>query len=248
MGGFGSLMLIGAVIYVIYIFIKKRGIFPYNKGIKLIQQKNYADGIKYLEKAVDIGVSPKQEISAAYAELKFGDPQKAEKKINMVLLNPKVPRNMKNEARCVLAIINIANGNINNALEIMGKIYDEFKTTKFYSTYGYLAVLSGDMEFAKKINEEAYEYNSDNDVICDNYGLYLYKAGEYEKADKIYENLTSKEIKFPEGYYNHACVLVKLGETERAKELLEKALSMEYFGVTTIKKSEVENLYNSLNS
>ena len=247
MGGLGSIILICAVIYVIYILIKRRGNIPYNKGIKLIHEKNYAEALQCLEKAVNIGVAPMLEISAAYAEVKFGDVTKAEQKINMVLLNPKVQRNMKNEARCVLAIINIAKGDINNALEIMEKMYDEYKTTKFYSTYGYLAIASGDMEFAKKINEEAYEYNSDNDVICDNYGLYLYNAGEYEKAAEIYEKITAKELKFPEGYYNYACVLVKSGDNEKAKEMLEKALSMEYFGVTTIKKSEVESLYNSLN-
>ena len=246
MGGLGSIILLCAVIYIIYILIKRRGNFPYNKGVKLINAKNYADGLTMLEKAVEIGVSPSQEIGAAYAEVKFGDIKKAEKKINMVLLNQKVPVNMKNESRYVLAIINIAKKDFKTAREIMDKMYDTFKTTKFYSTYGYLAIMSGDPEFAKKINEEAYDYNSDNDVICDNYGLYLYNAGEYEKAGEIYEKLTDHELKFPEGYYNYANVLVKLGDNEKAKEMLEKALTIEYFGVTTVKKEEVEALYNSI--
>lgn len=246
MGSLGSIILIGAIIYVVYILIKRRGNIPYNKGVKLINAKNYAEGLIQLEKAVETGVTPHQEIGAAYAEMKYGDPKKAETKINMVLLNPKADRNAKNEARCVLSIIKLARGDVTSAREIMDKIYDEYKTTRFYSTYGYLAILSEDMEFAKKINEEAYEYNSDNDVICDNYGLYLYKAGEYEKANEVYEKITSKELKFPEGYYNHACVLNKLGDNEKAKELLKKALSMEYFGVTTIKKSEVQSLYDSI--
>lgn len=246
MGGIGSIIFLCAVIYVIYLFFKKRGNIPYNKGVKLINAKNYADGLTQLEKAVDIGVSPSMEIGAAYAEVKYGDAKKAEQKINMVLLNPKVPRNMKNEARCVLAIINISKNDIKTAREIMDKMYDEYKTTKFYSTYGYLAIVSGDSEFAKKINEEAYEYNSDNDVICDNYGLYLYNAGEYEKAREIYEKLTEKEIKFPEGYYNYANVLIKLNENQKAKEMLEKALPMEYFGVTTVTKDEVKRLYDSI--
>lgn len=244
--GFGDIIFIAAIIYVVYIVFKKRGSIVYTKGVKLINQKNYVEGLNYLEKAVAKGVTPSQEIGAAYAEVKFGDIRKAETKINMVLLNGKVPQNMKNEARCVLAIINIAKGNLNSAREIMDKMYDNFKTTKFYSTYGYLAILSGDMEFAKKINEEAYDYNSDNAVICDNYGLYLYNAGEYEKAKEIYEKITEKELKFPEGYYNYANVLIKMDQIEKAKEMLEKALSMEYFGVTTIKKEEVVRAYESI--
>lgn len=244
--GLGSIIFLCAIVYTIYILIKKRGNIPYNKGIKLIQAKNYADGIKYLEKAVDTGVSPMQEITAAYAEVKFGDPVKAERKINMVLLNPKVKVNEKNEARCVLAIINIAKGDILNAKEIADKVYSEYKTTKLYCTYGYIAIASGDLEFAKRINEEAYEYNSDNDVICDNYGLYLYKVGDYKKAAEIYEKITAKELKFPEAYYNYACVLVEQGDDEKARVMLEKALSMKYFGVTTITRAEVEKLYKSL--
>ena len=246
MNEIGSIILLCAIIYIIYILIKRRGNFSYNKGVKLINAKNYADGLTMLEKAVEAGVSPSQEIGAAYAEVKFGDIKKGEKKINMVLLNPKVPANMKNEAKCVLAIINIAKNDFKTAREIMDKIYPTFKTTKFYSTYGYIAIMSGDLEFAKKINEEAYEYNSDNDVICDNYGLYLYNAKEYEKANEIYEKLTDHEVKFPEGYYNYANVLIKLGNKEKAKEMLEKALSMEYFGVTTVKKEEVQALYDSI--
>ena len=243
----GKIILIAAVCYVIYILFKRKGNFPYNKGIKLIVAKNYADGLKLLEKSVELGVTPKQEITAAFAEVKFGDAVKAEKKINMVLLNPKVKPLMKNEAKCLLAVIKIARGDINSALEIMNKLYPQFKTTKFYSTYGYLAIASGDMEFAKKINEEAYEYNNSNDVICDNYGLYLYNAGEFEKAEEIYEKLLTKEVKFPEAYYNYGRVLAKLEKTHKAKEMLEKALSMEYYGVTTIKESEVLEFYNTFN-
>ena len=244
--GFGDIIFIAAIIYVVYILFKKRGSMIYTKGVKLINQKNYAEGLSYLEKAVEKGVTPIQEISSAYAEVKFGDIRKAETKINMVLLNSKVPQNMKNEARCVLAIINIAKGNIPAAREIMDKMYENFKTTKFYSTYGYLAVISGDMEFSKKINEAAYDYNSDNAVICDNYGLHLYNAGEYEKVKEIYEKITEKELKFPEGYYNYANVLIKLGDTQKAKEMLEKALSMEFFGITTVKKEEVIRVYESI--
>jgi len=243
----GTFILLCAVIYAIYILIKRRGNFPYNKGIKLIVAKNYADGLTLLEKAVEMGVTPRQEITAAFAEVKFGDAKKAEQKINMVLLNPRVKPIMKNEAKCILAVIKIALGDINSALEIMNKLYPEFKTTKFFSTYGYLAIVSGDMEFAKKINEEAYDYNSDNDVICDNYGLYLYNAGEYEKAEEIYEKLLEKDVKFPEAYYNYGRVLKELGKIDKAKEMLEKALSKEYFGVTTIKESEVSQFYENLN-
>ena len=101
-------------------------------------------------------------------------------------------------------------------------------------------------EFIKNANEEAYEYNSDDAVICDNYGLYLMRKNNYDEALKVYEKALESERNFPEIYYNYALVLIEKGEKEKARENLEKALEKPFFNNTTVKKEAVEAAISDL--
>lgn len=233
-------ILIG--LFLVYYLWSKRSVLNYNKGIKAINNKDYEKGLSYLEKAVAQGVSPIQEIRAAYAELKFGDIKKARTKINLILLNRSLKENFKNEARCILAIVSLNQGEIEEAREILDKLYKTYKNTNFYATYGYVAICTGDKEYYTKINKEAYEYNRDNLVICDNYAHTLYLNGEFDKSEKIYEDLIEKNPNFPEAYYNYALVLNEKNNKEKAKEMLNIALEKEFYGITTIKKEQVEDM------
>lgn len=241
-----TLLLIVAIIYCVYKIIKSRGNFAFNKATKLINQGNYDDGLKQLDKAVALGVSPMHRVRAAFAELKFGDIDKVPKKINLILMDTSVKPNVKNEARCVMAIYHIMKNNLNEAKEIMEKVHENFKCTRFYQTYGYLAYLTGDDEFCKNANEEAYEYNSTDSVICDNYCMYLMKEKRFSEAVSIYEKALETERNFPEIYYNYAVSLIETGNKEKAKEMLEKALTKPFFNNTTVKKEAVEALYRSI--
>jgi tetratricopeptide (TPR) repeat protein len=239
-------ILIG--VYLAYLVITKIPMLIYGSGMKeLLQKKDYEKGLLKLERAVSLGVKPMAEVRAAYAELKFGDIKKARLKLNMVLLNNKIKRVFKNEARCIMSIVHLNLGEIEEANEIMGKLYDEgFRNTNYYATYGYLAILSKNPELYNKINDEAYDYNSDSPVILDNYAFCRYLDGDCEKASEIYEKLMEKEPSFPEAYYNYALVLIKLGNREKAAEMLEKALTKDFFGITTIKREKVGQLLDEV--
>lgn len=242
----GSIILLAAIVYVVYKFIKSRGKFAFNKASKLINAGNYDDGLKQLEKAVEIGVPPMHRVRAAFAELKFGDIDKVPKKINLILLDNTVKPNIKNEARCVMAVYHTMKHDIASAKEIMESVHEDFKCTRFYQTYGYLAYLTGDREYMKNANEEAYEFNSDDSVICDNYGMYLMKEERFSEALEVYEKTLETPRNFPEIYYNYANCLIETGNKEKAKEMLEIALQKPFFNNTTVKRVVVENLYNSI--
>lgn len=239
----GTMIFLAALIYVIYKLVKSRGNFAFNKASKLINAGNYDDGLKKLERAVELGVSPMHRVRAAFAELKFGDIDKVPKKINLILMDSSVKPNVKNEARCVMAVYYIMKNKLFDAKEIMERVHEDFKCTRFYQTYGYLAYLLDDMEYMKKANEEAYEYNPDDAVICDNYGLYLMKDRRYEEAFEIYEKALETPRNFPEIYYNCAYCMTCNGDNEGAEKMLEIALQKPFFNNTTVKRQEVESLY-----
>ncbi len=218
----------------------------FNKAAKLINSGNYDDGLKLLEKAVDRGIPPMHRVRAAFAELKFGDIEKVPKKLNMIFMDTKVKEDIKNEARCVLAVYHIMKRQIPEAVEIMERVHKNFKCTRFYQTYGYLALLTGDDEFIKNANEEAYDYNKDDAVICDNYGLYLIREKRFDEAAEIYKAAIETERNFPEIYYNYATVLIEKNDKKTAREMLEKALEKPFFNNTTVKKQSVEALIETL--
>jgi tetratricopeptide (TPR) repeat protein len=231
-------------LYLIYFLWSKRSSIYYKKGIKEINNRNYEKGLHLLEVAVSQGVKPMQEIRAAYAALKVGDVKKARTKLNMVLLNRNIKENFKNEAKCILAIVCVNQGEVEEAREILDKLHKTYKNTNFYATFGFVAILTGDREYYTKINEEAYDYNKDSPVICDNYAHTLYLNGEFDQSEELYQAMIEKTPNFPEAYFNYALVLIEKNNIEKAVEMLESALTKEFFGITTIKREQVEVMLN----
>lgn len=230
-------------VFIVWYCLKKRSLLTYRKAVKEVLTGDVNIGLELLRKASRQGLTPAQEVQAAYAELKFGDQKQAKAKLNLILLNSKAKVNVKYQARCMMAIIYLNERELEDAKETLEDLYQKgYRNTNFYATYGYMAILTRDREYYTKANEEAYQYNPDNLVICDNYGLSLFLNGDYEKALEIYQAVIDKEPKFPEAYYNYACVLEKSGDNQKAIQMLEAALHQEFSGVTTIKREQVEGM------
>lgn len=238
-----KLICILLFLFIVWYCYKKRSLLTYRKAVDEVINGDAAVGLELLRKASRQGLTPNQEIQAAYAELKYGDPKQAKAKLNIILMNSKAKPAVKYQARCMMAIIRLNEKEIDDARETLESLYQEgFRNSNFYATYGYMAILTRDRDYYTKINEEAYQYNSDNLVICDNYGLCLFLNGDYQKASQIYEALMEREPKFPEAYYNYACVLEQMGDKTKAVDMLQAALSQEFSGVTTIKREQVEGM------
>lgn len=241
---FLSLILFSVVVF--YLF-KKRSLIPYRKGVREVLSGDITEGMEQLRKAYRQGLTPAQRIQVAYAELKYGEEREAKKILNLLLMDAKAKPAVKGQARCMMAIIALQNREILEAKEILEAIKASgYVNSNFYATYGYMAILTEDAEYAEKVNEEAYQYNPDHTVICDNYGLYLFRKGDYDQAKEIYSALIDKTPNFPEAYYNYACVLEKTGEYEKAIEMLEESLNQDFSGVTTIRRGAVEAYLQSL--
>ncbi len=238
-----KLILVIVLVLLLWCCYKNRSFFIYRNGVQEVVAGDPKKGLELLRKASKKGVSPNKEVQTAYAELKYGELSRAKEKLNLLLLNSKVKQPVKYQARLMLSIIRLQEGELSEAKESLEALYEKgYRTTNFYATYGYMAILTGDTEYFIKINEEAYQYNRDNLVICDNYGLSLFLSGNTEQAQSVYEELIAREPKFPEAYYNYACVLEKSGDHMQAAQMLHRALEQEFSGVTTIKKEQVTEM------
>ena len=109
--------------------------------------------------------------------------------------------------------------------------------------------LAGEYEKALEFNLEAYDYNSDDNIIVDNLAESYALTGDLKKAAEVYEELLSRdpEPRFPEAYYGYGEVLIKLGEREKGLELIEKSLTKP-FSFLSIKSNYTYIYYNELKS
>ena len=75
---------------------------------------------------------------------------------------------VKARIKAMRALVVWKEGDIDTAIEMLEEVIAEFKNSAVYQDLGLLYVLKGDKEKALSFNLEAYDFNSDDNVIMDN--------------------------------------------------------------------------------
>lgn len=183
----------------------------------------------------------------AYIQLRCGLVEEAQTSIRGILPYTKPKTADRYQLKNLLALTYWKQGDLNEAIEEMEEIVAEnYKTTQIYQNLGIYYNLSGDMDKAIGFNEEAYEYNKDDHVICDNLADAYARCEQYEKAAEVYEDLVTRdpEPHFPEAYYGYGKVLIELGDKEKGIEMIEKSLTKPFSFLSIRPKEEIEKLLN----
>ena len=154
----------------------------------------------------------------------------------------KAKKDIKVQVKQNYALLLWKEGNLPEAIKITEEIIKDYKNTVVYGNLGYFYILDGQKEKALEFNLEAYDFASDDAVICDNLAYSYYLNENYDKAEEIYAELQSRKNPpaFPEVYYNFGLVSLKKGDKEKAKELFEKALLQKFSNLSDLDKDTVE--------
>ena len=141
-------------------------------------------------------------------------------------------------------------GDIDHALEIYKKLFENLQTTNMYSTLGFLLIakgdLTGDYTEALEFNRKAYDYEDGDASIVDNLGQVLYHTGEMEEAEKMFEKaLSIKPTQFDTLVYLSR-IRIAQSRVDEAKEMLDKALSKQYNVFNTVPRKDAIDLAKSL--
>jgi len=248
--GYSTILGWAAVaLLLLYMVYKSKGSLIYISASKKAAAKDYEGAMRVLRYGYEKGwLAPVHQTAYGFLLLKrFGEAEKAEKVTRQVIGTPKLTEAEKNSAKLNMALIHYSMGEKEKALEEVIELYEEYKTTNLYATYGYFLIDSGDLEKALELNLEAYDYNKDDNVILDNLGQIYILTGEYEKAQEIYNILIPKRPSFPEAYYNYGVLKEKQGDMDEAIFQMKTALQKEYNYLTTIDgemiKRHIEKLY-----
>ena len=172
--------------------------------------------------------------------MRIGEFKEAEKVLNTIILDRKIPQKEKISAKTYRAMAYHKQGRTAEAQEEMTELFEKAKSTVVYGLLGYLKQLDGSS--ALDFCLEAYDYNSDDRDICDNLLVAYIRADELEKADEIAEDLRQKYPQFVEGFYHSALLEMKKGNKEKAAEFLKRIKDCRRSMLTTVTIEDIQKL------
>lgn len=233
----GDYILIAAVVLIILVL--KRG-----QLAALFAKFSYARGdiqkaLKIFDLAEKIGgMKSKNMINYGYLALRTGDVQKARSVLTKAYIKEKNPI-VKKRINSMLALVLWQEGDLDGAIDMLEGVMNGFRETMVYQNLGVFYVLKGDGEKALEFNKKAYDYNPDDLGIMDNLAQSLVLCGDFDKAEKLYNEILDKEPGFPEPYYGYGELLCRRGDVEKGTALIEKALEKNYSYLSVKSKEEV---------
>lgn len=216
---------------------------------KFVYGRNPEKGLKLFKIADKIGnLSVNNKQTLGYILLRNGYPEDAEVNFRQILPRTKHDSPARYKLKNMIALSLWKRGHLDDAIEELEEVMESsFRHTMVYQNLGILYNLSDDKEKALKYNLEAYEYNSDDNIICDNLADIYIQTGQLDKAKEIYEKMMAGDKKpgFPEAYYGYGKLLIELGEKEKGLDMMREALDKTFSYLSIKSKAEVEEMIKS---
>ncbi|MBU3072801.1 tetratricopeptide repeat protein [Clostridium estertheticum] len=232
--------LLAFLFIILYLVRMNLATIIYYIGSNKYKRNKIDEAYKYFEKAYNVNFSPmKIKLYYIYYLLLKGDLKKSENLLNQ-LSNKKVTPDDEINIKLNISIVLWKRNNIDEAVNILMKLYSKYKSSIIYQNLGYFLLLQNNYTKALEINLEAYKFNSSNAGIIDNLATTYYMLGEYDKSLKLYEELMLEKPSFPSAYYYYASTLLNLNKPQEALENLKEALKCNFTFLSAISKEEID--------
>lgn len=214
-------------------------------------KKDYTKALKLYDKITSKkNVNPAILIKYAYVAIYLGKLDLCKEQLDKVNYDGLESDILRSSYKQTEGLYIWKNGNIEAAIEIYKDLHNKYRSTSIYETLGYLLIINKNYTEALQYNLEAYDYNSENQVIIDNLAETYYFLKQPGKAKelyvKIHETEAAKQPKFAEAYYYYGLILKIEGKIDKAKEMFQKALTMRESYLSILTKKDIEKELNLL--
>ena len=237
-------ILIGA--YLIFTVYRNYPTIQATKGSRAYNAGNTDIAMTYFEKAVKHPFAkPYIKSSFGYVLLREGRLEEAEPYLLEAAQMKTRDERFKYNSILNLAILNWKKGDIDEAIDIVENIRDDYQSSIMYEILGYLYIAKGDYEKALAFNKEAYDYNRDDNVITDNLAQSYYFLGDFDQAEALYED-TIDYIKFPEAHYYYGILKWKKGDYLAAYEALSTSVRLKVSFLSIVDKDMLTEKFEAL--
>lgn len=230
----------------------KRSIFFYIQANRHLIKKDTQQWEKawpLYQRAIRAGLIPAYRITAASMYIHRGDPNEGENIIENYLAEEKKveDESLTDIAKTMLSMVQWMHGDLDKAIQTVKEVYDNgYRDKNLFINYGSYVLEKGDLKTARKLVEEASQYEDESPGLHDNRGWLYLLEGKWDEASDLYAILTKRGPSFPEPYLHAAQVRIHFGKVGEAIELLEKALLAKYSNTTNITKENVTHLKERL--
>lgn len=146
--------------------------------------------------------------------------------------------------KCSMITCKYKLGQMDNALEEVAKLYDEYKSSTVYMLYGYLLMKSGELEKALEVNLEGYDYDQEDAAICDNLGQNYYLMENYEEAKKYFDKALRIKFNMVDSCYFLADIFLMEEHYQKAFDLLEEAMEAPFSALTTVTREQIKEKFD----
>jgi len=237
-------VLIGA--YLIFTVYRNYPTIQATKGSRAYNAGNTDIAMTFFEKAVKHPFAkPYIKSSFGYVLLREGRLEDAEPYLLEAAKMKTKDERFRYNNILNLAILNWKKGDIDKAIDIVEEIKDDYKNSIMYEILGYLYIAKGDFVKALEFNKEAYDYNKDDNVITDNLAQAHFFLGEYDEAEKLYED-TIDYIKFPEAHYYYGMIKWIKGDYLAAYQALETSTRLKVSFLSIVDKEMLTGKFEEL--
>ncbi len=229
---------------IIVIIILKRGTIISAFAMYAMGKGKTTTALKLYRFAEKIGkMNFKAKVSYGYFLLKNAYLTEARIVLVNLSMNKKLKEPQKQRIKSLLALVTWKEGHIDDAIEMLEEVMETYVSSMVYGSLGLLYIIKKDKEKALKFCLEAYEYNSDDNVIMDNLAEAYALSGDIQKAFETYEELLKREPHFPDAYYGYGILLMQNGRHSEGLSYIEKALDKKFSYLSALPRERVEDIY-----
>lgn len=192
--------------------------------------RRYSNAINYYKQSAKTTIAKMKYVKKyIIMELRYGEPEKAEKTIQFIekIRKEKWLKENDLDLRYLKALIDWKKDDIDSSLNRLNEILAIQENEEIYGTLSYMHLIKGNNEETLEFSRQAYEKYPNNIIIKSIFTIAAYLNNNIELSSELFEELMYGNSNIPDTFYYYAKYMISKNEYKKAQLALKKGLLLE---------------------